>query len=176
MRLLGAVLAGGIGRRFGGDKALAEIDGQSLIARVIEALAAQTVAVVVCGRDMPGCRSIPDRPAAGLGPLAGIAAALHHGRAHGFDAVLTSPCDAPFLPRELAGVLGGEGAAFLAGLPLIGLWSCALAESVDAELADPASRRSVRGWAARISAREVTGVPIANVNTREDLARLSFST
>ncbi len=60
MRLLGAVLAGGQSRRFGSDKALALLDGRPLIAHVIAALAAQTEAVIVCGKEWGDW--VPDRP------------------------------------------------------------------------------------------------------------------
>ncbi|MBA3896663.1 MAG: NTP transferase domain-containing protein, partial [Sphingomonadaceae bacterium] len=63
--ILGAVLAGGASRRFGSDKALAMRDGRPLIAHVVDALATQVDAVVVCGRDWGGLPSIADRPAPG---------------------------------------------------------------------------------------------------------------
>ncbi len=175
MRLLGAVLAGGIGRRFGGDKALAEINGVPLIGRVIAALAAETADVVVCGRDWFGHVALADRPAPGLGPMAGLAAALHHAAAQGYDAVLSAPCDTPFLPSGLAALLAGEGGACLATLPLIGRWPARLAPALDGELADPASRRSLRSWAAQAGVRAIEGVAVGNVNTPDDLARLRRS-
>lgn len=173
MRVLGAVLAGGAGRRFGGDKALAELDGVPLIARVIAALGAQTDAVVVCGRAWPG-GGIPDRPAPGLGPLAGLAAALHHASTRGFDAVLSAPCDTPLLPPDLAAQLAREEGACLAALPLIGWWPARLAGAADDWLADPARSRSVRAWAAHVGARAVEAPAIANVNTPGDLAQLEL--
>ena len=97
-RILGAILAGGRSTRFGSDKALATLDGQALIDRVAEALAPQVDALIVVGRSHPGMTCIPDRPAPDLGPLGGIAAALHHAETHGFAQVLTVPCDAPSCP------------------------------------------------------------------------------
>jgi molybdopterin-guanine dinucleotide biosynthesis protein A len=76
--ILGAVLAGGQSSRFGSDKALAELDGRTLLARAVEALQAQCDAVVVVGREDAPVPTLPDRPRPGMGPLGGIAAALHH--------------------------------------------------------------------------------------------------
>lgn len=77
--ILGAVLAGGVGRRFGGDKTKAEVGGLPMIRRAWEALSdsCEEVVVVSSRADTPEgpWRVTPDlRPAAG--PLAGIEAAL----------------------------------------------------------------------------------------------------
>ena len=172
MRRLGAVLAGGVGRRFGSDKALAELDGRPLVAHVAAALAGECQTVVVCGRTLAGHVSLADRPAPGLGPLAGIAAALRHAADEGYDEVLSAPCDTPLLPRDL-GIRLGPPPAFAAALPLIGRWSATLADPLDAWLADPANGRSVRGWAVAMGARAVAGLAVANVNLPADLAALT---
>ena len=52
--ILGAVLAGGLSTRFGSDKALAELDGHTLIARAVDALSGWCEYVVVVGRDAWG--------------------------------------------------------------------------------------------------------------------------
>ena len=174
MRRLGAVLAGGVGRRFGGDKALALLDGAPLIAHVAAALAAECDAVVVCGRALPGVATLADRPGPGLGPLGGIAAALRHAADAGFAEVLTTPCDTPRLPAGLAGRLG-PAPAFAGGLPLIGVWPSALADHLDAWLGEPANGRSVRAWALAAGARAIEGLVVANVNTPADLAALGPS-
>src|SRR5687768_5356431 len=49
--ILGAVLAGGQSSRFGSDKALAELDGRTLIARAVDALAGWCEYVVAVGRE-----------------------------------------------------------------------------------------------------------------------------
>ncbi|WP_033922162.1 molybdenum cofactor guanylyltransferase [Sphingomonas sp. 37zxx] len=169
MRLLGAILAGGLSRRFGSDKAQALLDGTPLIDRVIAALTPQVDAVILCGR-APG---LADRPPGGLGPLAGLNAALHHAQALGFDAVLSVPCDAPYLPGDLRLILG-EGPAFIADQPVIGLWPASLAARLDLHLSTDGDR-SLRGWARIAGAAARSAPPIANINTAADLAALGTS-
>jgi molybdenum cofactor guanylyltransferase len=50
-RILGVVLAGGQSTRFGSDKALAEYQGHTLIARAVDALSGWCEYVVVVGRE-----------------------------------------------------------------------------------------------------------------------------
>ncbi|WP_137787809.1 molybdenum cofactor guanylyltransferase [Sphingomonas sp. 3P27F8] len=173
-RILGAVLAGGLGRRFGSDKAVATFHGEQLIDRVIERLAAQVDRVIICGRTWADHISATDRPAPHLGPLGGLNAALHHAEAHGFGLVLAVPCDAPDLPADLASVLIAAGPpAFLADLPVIGCWPSALASVLDRHLATT-SDRSVRLWATVAGARPVPYGAIVNINTLHDLRQAEF--
>lgn len=171
MRTLGAVLAGGRASRFGSDKALAPYQGKPLILWATEALAAECDAVVICGRALADHACTPDQPEPDLGPLGGVAGALHYAQAHGFDQVLTAPCDAPHLPAHLLTLLG-DAPALAAETPVVGLWPVALAEDLDRFLATDA-RRSIRDWARRVGARAVPLPPIANVNTPADLAGLA---
>lgn len=173
-RILGAILAGGRSSRFGSDKALAAFDGRALIDHVVDAVVPQVDALIVVGRDHAGLKGVPDRPAPDLGPLGGIAAALHHACAHGFSHVLTVPCDTPFVPRDLHRRLSAVGpAAFLPELPVVGLWPVDANPTLHAMLRGPGSR-SVRAFADWIGAEPITaGVEIANVNTPGDLARLA---
>ncbi len=168
-RLLGAILAGGQARRFGSDKALALLDGRALIDHVAQRLRPQVAALVVVGREHVGLATVADRPKPGLGPLGGLNAALAYAAAQGFDAVLTSGCDLPDLPRDLAKRLG-EGPAFAVGQPLLGLWPAGLAARLDAHLAT-STDRSLRTWVALSGAREVDLGTFANINTPSDLAR-----
>src|SRR3546814_7027451 len=62
MRLLGAVLAGGRSSRFGSDKALAMLDGRTLLDHAAAALGAHVETVVICGRHVPGMTGLADRP------------------------------------------------------------------------------------------------------------------
>ena len=167
-RILGAVLAGGRSSRFGSDKALALWQGRPLLDWAIDAIAPHVETVIVCGRE----DGLPDRPAGGLGPLAGLNAALHFARARGFDAVLSLACDTPVVDRDLLERLcRADGAAYVEDGPVIGLWPADRADALDELLVG--QDRSMRAWIARIGA---TPIPfdgrIANINRPEDLAAL----
>ncbi|WP_435417035.1 molybdenum cofactor guanylyltransferase [Parerythrobacter aurantius] len=169
MRLLGAILAGGQSRRFGTDKALATLDGARLIDLVAATLSLQCDGVVVCGRADDAFECLPDLPHAGLGPLGGLNAALHHARAHGFDAVLSSGCDVPNLPRDLSTQLGGAAASHAADQPVVGWWCATLAGDCSAFL--QSGGRSLYRFAAHVGARAVTvRPPLRNINRPVDLA------
>jgi len=62
LKILGAVIAGGRSRRFGGDKALALFEGRKLLDHVIDGLGKQSDSLVICGRVVPGQDCIADRP------------------------------------------------------------------------------------------------------------------
>lgn len=170
--ILGAVLAGGRSRRFGGDKAAAMIDGRAMIDHVVAALSPLVDRVVVCGRAHATLTGLADRPAPGLGPLGGISAALHHAAAHGFDRVLTLPCDTPTISATtLTALLRAERAAVVADCPVIGCWPAELAPALDALLA-AGGDRSVRAWARRAGAVALPLPAPANVNYAGDLVDL----
>lgn len=172
MKPLGAILAGGQARRFGSDKALATLQGRTLIDHVAAALAPHCDAVVVCGR--AGAGGVPDRPEGGRGPLGGLNAALHAAAARGFERVLVAPCDTPILPSRLLMELAArQGSCFVAQLPVLGTWEAALAPVCDAYLA-AGGRASMKGWAAHVGAGAIDWPsPIANINSYDDLAGLS---
>jgi molybdopterin-guanine dinucleotide biosynthesis protein A len=168
MALLGAILAGGRSRRFGTDKAATPIDGVPMIERIHAALAAEVDAVVVCGRPWRDWPMLADMPGPGLGPLGGLLAALAHGRAHGFAAVLSVPADTCPLPAALPHLLGAPPAAFSSQY-LIGLWPVALAEALAAHLAS--GQRSMRSWLAASRCRLVPDdrYRLPNINRPSDL-------
>ncbi|WP_448502669.1 molybdenum cofactor guanylyltransferase [Sphingomonas sp.] len=166
--ILGAILAGGASTRFGSDKALALLDGRPLIEHAIAAIAPQLDSIVVCGREWPGQVSLADRPAGRQGPLAGLSAALLYASEHGFDAVLSAPCDTPDAPRDLLDRLSPPS-SFVVDTPVIGLWSVASLPVLDALLAADGSR-SMRAFADRIAARPVAlDRPLRNINRPQDI-------
>lgn len=169
MRALGAIIAGGQGRRFGGDKAAAQFRGKPLIQHVAEALSAQVSDLVVVGRTWPGLPFLADRPEGGLGPLAGLSAALHHACESGFDGVISAGCDTlPILP-DMASLLAGDGPAYLEDHFLLGWWPVGLSRDLELHLAEQHDR-SIRGWIKRCRARAVPpSAPLHNLNTRADL-------
>lgn len=167
VKILGAVLAGGQLRRFGGDKALAMIDGMPMIERVIASLAPQVDAIVLCGRDWPGHETLADRPEGGAGPLAGLNAALHHALTHGYDGALAVPVDVLPLPEDLAARLVGEGPAVLERQYAVGWWPASLGPRLDAWLAQ--GHRRIGQWMAEAGAeRRPEPEGMRNINRPED--------
>jgi molybdopterin-guanine dinucleotide biosynthesis protein A len=165
--VLGAILAGGRSSRFGSDKAVATLHGERLIDVARAALAGQCDAVAVIGRD----GGVPDWPAPSLGPLGGVAGALRHAEAEGHHLVLTCGVDSVGLPGDLVERLS-LAPAYVLGQPVIGLWPVEALAALEARLAGPGSH-SMRAFADGIGARGVDlHLPLANVNTRADLARL----
>ena len=113
--ITGVVFAGGQGRRMGGvDKGLVALAGRPLVAQVIERLAPQVGALVINAnqnRDRYvsfGYPVVADVVPGFAGPLAGLHAGIV---AATTPYVVTSPCDSPFLPRDLVGRLAAAFAA-----------------------------------------------------------------
>ena len=103
----GLIFAGGRATRMGGaNKALLQMNGRPLIAWVADCLGPQTSRIVIsANRDPESFRAfspyvVHDRTENFPGPLAAFDAAY----ASGFiqtEWVLTAPCDAPWLPKDL---------------------------------------------------------------------------
>lgn len=166
--ILGAVLAGGQSTRFGSDKALAELHGHTLLARAVDTLAPHCDAVVVVGREVAPAPTLPDWPRPGMGPLAGIAAALHHASDAGYDLVLTCAVDSVGLGDSLLAELS-PAPACVADQPVIGLWPVAASATIDAIL-EGEGRHSMIAFAQGIGARAVNlSSKPANINTPADL-------
>lgn len=170
--ILGCVLAGGRSTRFGSDKALAELDGHTLLARAVDTLAGWCEHVVVAGRETAPAPTLPDWPRPGMGPLGGIAAALHHARDEGYSAVLTCGVDSTGLPEDLVTRLS-PAPAYVAEQPVIGLWPATALEAIEAVLTGD-GKHSMFHFAEVIGARAVK-LPsaVANINTPADLAALA---
>jgi molybdopterin-guanine dinucleotide biosynthesis protein A len=169
--ILGAVLAGGQSSRFGSDKALAEFRGQTLLARAVDTLAGWCEHVVVVGRATAPAPTLPDWPRPGMGPLGGIAAALHLACDEDYEFVLTCGVDSIALPDALPDLLA-PAPAFLESQPIIGLWPAGVAGAIEAILHDDGPH-SLKRFTQTIGARPVkVAADPANVNTPADLAAL----
>ena len=170
-KLLGAVLAGGRSSRFGSDKALALLDGRQLIEHAAAALSPYVVEVVICGRTDARWICLADLPAPDMGPLGGLAAALAYAQEQGFAGVLSTGCDMPVLPDDLARALIGAGPAIVQGQHLIGYWPAHLADRLLDHLAQ-SDTRSIRGWIAEVQPRRVVPADgaLPNINRPDDLA------
>ena len=94
--ILGAVLAGGQSSRFGSDKAIAEFQGRTLLARAVDTLSGWCEHVVVIGRETAPAPTLPDWPGPGLGPLAGrLRHILFNRKFRSFPSCPTSPTYTP---------------------------------------------------------------------------------
>ncbi len=104
--ITGVILAGGASRRMGSNKALLEVDGNSIISRVYRTLAALFHEVIIVTNDpreydfLP-CRKVPDIYA-NVGSIAGLHSALAHSDTpHTF----VTACDMPFLDPSIISCL-----------------------------------------------------------------------
>lgn len=168
------------------EKAFELVRGRTIIDRITSALAGQAVETVLnvngdTGRfvhlDLPVIADV--LPGVGT-PLAGVHTALIHARDFGFDAVLTTPSDVPFLPRDLvqrlatasrrAAIASSNGQQHY----LTGLWSPALLPDLERAMQVPQLPR-LQDWVRMCEAAVVDWAaepydPFFNVNTPEELA------
>ena len=100
--LSGIVLAGGQSRRMGRNKALLELEGQTLIARVLERLSPLCDELIISANDVELYADLPVQVVpdliAGRGALSGIHAGLATMR---HDKAVVVACDMPFLSLSL---------------------------------------------------------------------------
>ncbi len=107
MKICGCILAGGRSSRFGSDKALALLGGETLLDRAIRRLAPQVDAIAINTNSTAlefkkhGLPVIADRDGSQLGPLAGILAGLEWTRAQDAKAMVTVAVDTPHFPTDL---------------------------------------------------------------------------
>ncbi len=101
----GLILAGGLGRRMGGeDKGLVRLAGRPMVEHVLDALRPQVGALLInANRNreryaLYGYPVVPDTLDGFLGPLAGVLSALPHVAS---EFVVTAPCDAPLVGPDL---------------------------------------------------------------------------
>jgi len=178
------VLAGGTATRLGGgDKPLLEVGGTPMLARIIDALRPDALAIAISANGHGarfagfGLPVLPDGAFAGQGPLAGVLAGLDWAAAIGADSLLTIPGDTPFVPPGLAATLAPPPACAASNgrvHHLIALCPIACRETLRALLSAPGSRAAVR-FADAIGMRRVDFPagkwdPFLNVNTPNDLA------
>lgn len=180
-----AILAGGEGSRIGGRKPLIRLGSQTLIERAFARAQAWSSQIVVAVRSPAQIGPLPfpsilDDPAI-AGPLAALAAALRWAEQVGADALLTMPCDMPFLPDDLAQRLGialGDHAAALTSSggrlhPVCGLWRPRALRAIPAYC--ETGRRSLHGFAEHVGFVAVDwptdpADPFFNINSPADLA------
>ncbi|MDR2837809.1 MAG: molybdenum cofactor guanylyltransferase [Azonexus sp.] len=184
----GVILAGGQGRRMGGvDKGLQLLDGQPLVARVVERFKPQVDELLVNANQNSeiyaalGYPVIADRIAGFAGPLAGLHAALCVAR---HPLVATVPCDSPFLPPDLVTRLalaladGAHDVAVARTVERAHHVFCLCRRSLAAPLAAflGAGQRSFYRWLDEQRAVEVVFADeraFININNRAELAALA---
>lgn len=182
---IGAVLAGGAGRRLGGAKATVELDGRPLIAYAVDAVEGAGLEPLVVAKPssaLPdlGCRVLhePEQP---QHPLSGIVAAIADA---GERPVVALACDMPLVsPALLAALAAAEEPVVVPILdgqvqPLPGRYSVAALPALRGALSNlEPLRRAVESLRPRtLGERELRpfGDPqrlCFNVNTEADLKR-----
>lgn len=178
------ILAGGEGRRIGGDKPLLMLAGERLIDRALGQARTWSDTTAVALRhprqvEPLDARIIIDEQYV-AGPLAGLISALRFGADFQREFVLTMAADMPFLPRDLPArllsAIGDSGCAIPSSgghlHTVCGLWRTSAAEQLGTYLAG--KQRSLKGFASLIGLREVewpAGAidPFFNINTARDL-------
>jgi len=187
---LGAILAGGLARRLGGgDKALRQVGGRTVLARLVERMTPQVTRLVLNANDDPArfaaeglpvvADSLPGHP----GPLAGVLAALDWAAANepATEWVVTVPGDSPFLPRDLVARLHAErgDATFACAAsggwthPVVGLWPVSVRDELRRAVAVDGIRK-IDAFTGRHACSTVEWPvrpvdPFLNVNTPEEL-------
>ena len=189
-RVVGLVLAGGRSVRFGGENAVALLDGRPLLAWAAERLRTVCRTVAINVRQGTEAESVTkslalpalyDAVGDALGPLAGVKVGLIWAEEQGARTLAVSPCDAPLLPDDLYVRLleQADGGAALAETsdgrqPLCALWPITALPAVRDALVDGAHPPTWQ-MLERIGARKVMferPEAFANINTRDDLAAL----
>jgi molybdenum cofactor guanylyltransferase len=180
---MGAVLAGGRGRRVGGAKALLELGGRPLASYPLAALRAAGLETVVVAKPGSVLSALDARviaePAEPAHPLRGILTALE---VAGGRSVLVCGCDMPFVEPGLVSHLARQPGRLVMpafeGLlqPLLGLYSPALAGPLELalEAREPLQKVARELVATTVEESELRsfGDParlLFNVNTRADL-------
>ena len=178
------ILAGGLGTRIGGDKALRPLQGRALIEWVLQAVRSQGDEVLISANGNAealaqyGCPVIADRMSGHAGPLAGVQAAA---RETACDWLASVPCDAPFLPQDLiarlqaaADAAGADAAvAMTAGRrqPAIALYRHSVLQKLNAYLAD--GGRKVATWQDSLRLQQAEfddAAAFINLNSAQELA------
>lgn len=179
------ILAGGLGKRIGGDKGLQPLHGRALIDWVLDAVSRQSEEVLlnVNGEHSAyarfGRRIIADGTPGWAGPLAGLQSALRHAR---HDWVACVPCDTPFLPDDLMARLfaavskdAAEAAVAVAEgkrQPTIALYHKNVLPGLDAYLVS--GGRKIKDWQDTLRLSEVifdNADAFTNINSLDDLSQ-----
>lgn len=189
--VVGLVIAGGRSVRFGGEKAIATLQGRELLLWAAQRLQGSCEVVAVNARPNTGAATLAkergftvlhDAPGDATGPLAGVKVGLQWAKARGARTLAVSPCDAPLLPPDLFPRLlaaASDGAAMAetpTGLePLCAVWPVSALAVVCAALAHgahPPTWRLLESLGAS-HVRFEEAAAFINLNTPADLAAVA---
>ena len=184
--LTGIVLSGGSSQRMGRNKALMELDGQTLIGRTLDKLSRLCDELIISANDVElyahlPARVIPD-VIPGRGALSGIHASLA-GMRH--ERAVVVACDMPFLSLPLLRFMVAVAPGYDVVVPRLGgyyeplhaVYSASCIAPIEQLLA--AGPQRIVGLFERVRVREVTqdqvrlfraALSFVNVNTPEDWA------
>ena len=189
MTTFGLVLAGGRSSRFGSEKALARLEGRTLLEIAVERLARDCAAVAVNAPAVSGAAAqaqamgwplLSDAAGDPDGPLSGIRAGLRWAAKAGVGRLAVIPCDAPARPDDLVARLLAELADAPAAAaetdqgvePLCAVWTTSALDALGDAL-DSGAHPPVHAFLDLLGARLVRFADAAaflNVNTPGDLA------
>lgn len=190
--IAGLILAGGLSRRMGGEKALQLLAGETMISRVIGRIAPQVEQLAINANSEPapyldyGLPVLPDTIGGHLGPLAGVLTGMEWAaELPGVTHLISTATDTPFLPLDLVtrfGAMSGPERIVMArsqgnAHPVVGLWPVALREDLARWLVTSETMK-VQAWAARHEIaycdfepeHDRAPDPFFNANTPEELA------
>lgn len=185
--ITGLLLAGGLGRRMGGqDKGLVNFDGKPIASRVIERLQPQVGAFLInANRNLNAWQSygvpvVSDVIGGFSGPLAGIHAGLTVCKT---PWLASAPCDSPFLPNDLVEKLAEKVVAEQADIavarcagklqPVFALLRTSLLPSLDRQL--HSGQRKIQSWLETLNSVTVDfpdPAAFVNINTLDELANV----
>lgn len=188
LEMTASVLAGGLSRRMGMNKALIPIDNETIIARAVRVLKGAFNEVNIIANDPLLYEGLDVRVYSDIikeaGSLGGVYTALFHSKS---DNAFVTACDMPLLDmavvRKVASAIDGYDAAvpFIGGRlhPLHAVYSKRCLKTIEAMIKDGNLR--ITELFDRIKTRTLTeewfqgmdaGRSVENVNTKEELERL----
>lgn len=191
--IAGVILAGGLSRRMGGgDKPLLEVDGQTLLERVIARLSPQATPLLLNANGDPrrfdqyGLAVRTDVIAGHGGPLVGVLTAMEWAGEQGLEWVVTAAADTPLFPADLVQRLRSAQQAEQADItlavsdgrdhPVFALWPVRLAAALRHALVELDMRKvgafMDRHRVVRVEWPSRPFDPFFNVNSPDDVAQL----
>ncbi len=182
--LSGIVLAGGQSRRMGRNKALLELQGQTLIARVLERLSPLCDELIISANDVELYVDLPAQVVPDLIPGRGALGGIHAGlTTMRHDKAVVVACDMPFLSLSLLRYMVVVSSSYDVVVPWVNGFFEPLHAVYSARCVDPIAQliaegpRRVVDLYRQVRLREVTEADVrlfdadlsfVNVNTREE--------